>query len=281
MSGPLDPAPPPAGPTPVPPGRPVASTWAAAGDAPTRLGTRRLLIGFALVLGAVLLFAAISIFLADAAEPPPNCQPGTECGGPPPAGALQSPTPSQLAQVPTGATAVPAGTIGIRAGTPWTNAQLGFEFEYSDWWAVDDSNTDPREVDLVYQGTAGDGELIVAGVPSSEADPTAYAGTWLSQLREWAPDLKADETPRNAILGPEIGFIDGIGQTYAGSRTSAQGGTTPVGVSMVVSSDGTRTVAVILIVWNPDKAVGTKWLQYAIRSRAEVVLKTFHWGATQ
>jgi hypothetical protein len=265
----------------VPPGRPVASRWAAAGNAPSRLGTRRLLLVFALVLGAVLLFAAISIFLSDAAEPPPNCQPGTECGAPPPAAAGQSAAPSQLALAPTNTASIPPGAIGIMAGTPWTNRQLGFEFEYTDWWAVDTSTTDPREVDLQYQGTAGDGVLIVAGVPSSQSTPTAYADTWFSQLRDWAPDLKLDPTPRNAILGPEIGFIDGIGRTYAGSRSSAQAATTPVGISMVTSSDGKTTVAVILIVWNPDKAVGTKWLQYAIRSRAEIVLKTFHWGVPQ
>lgn len=266
MTGPIDPR---------------RSTWAAAGDAPTRLGTRRLLIGFALVLGAVLLFAAISIFLSDAAESPPTCQPGTECGAPPPAAAGQSAAASQNAQTPASPASIPPGTIGILAGTPWTNTQLGFEFEYTDWWAVDTSNTDPSEVDLVYQGTAGDGLLIVAGVPTSQATPTAYADTWFSQLRDWAPDLKVDATPRNAVLGPEIGFIDGIGRTYAGSRSSAQAATTPVGISMITASDGNTTVAVIVMVWNPDKAVGTKWLQYAIRSRAEIVLKTFHWGVPQ
>ena len=33
-----------------------------------------------------------------------------------------------------------------------------------------------------------------------------------------------------------------------------------------------------MIVWNPDKSVGSRWLQYNIRSRAELTLKTFRWG---
>ena len=123
--------------------------------------------------------------------------------------------------------------------------------------------------------------LIVAGVPSAQASTTAYADKWFGTLKDWAPDLKVDDTAKNSILGPEIGFIDGIGRTYAGSRTSAQSATQPVGISMLVSSDGTTTAAVILIVWKPDKPVGTKWLQYAIRRRAEIALKTFHWGAVQ
>ena len=47
---------------------------------------------------------------------------------------------------------------------------------------------------------------------------------------------------------------------------------------MVVASDGRTTAAVIVIVWNPDKSVGSRWLQYNIRSRAELTLKTFRWG---
>ena len=43
-------------------------------------------------------------------------------------------------------------------------------------------------------------------------------------------------------------------------------------------SDGRTTAAVIVIVWNPDKSVGSRWLQYNIRSRAELTLKTFRWG---
>ena len=49
----------------------------------------------------------------------------------------------------------------------------------------------------------------------------------------------------------------------------------------VVASDGRTTAAVIVIVWNPDKTVGTSWLQYRIRDRAEIVLKTFRWGPLQ
>jgi hypothetical protein len=48
----------------------------------------------------------------------------------------------------------------------------------------------------------------------------------------------------------------------------------------VTASDGRLTAAVIVIVWNPDKSVADKWLQYNIRSRAEIALKTFRWGTS-
>jgi hypothetical protein len=252
-----------------------------------------------MVLGAILLISALATFLADPVEPPPDCPPDTECGGPPAAGGVEptpvstartgvpaSPAASPAATAPAAsapaasapAATVPPGTVGIRAGTPFTNRELGFEFEYSDWWAVDTSNTDSSEVDLDYQGTSGDGLLIVAAVPASESGAQAYADKWFANLKDWAPDLKADEREKNTILGPEIGFVDGIGRTYAGSRKSPQSATTPVGISLVVASDGRITTAVVLIVWNPDKVVGERWLQYNIRSRAELIVKTFRWG---
>jgi hypothetical protein len=254
---------------------------ARAGDEGPRLRRRSVLIAFVVVVGTFLALGLLLAFLSDVPAPPPDCQPGTDCGGPPP-GAGGNPAPgASAAPTPQGSAGLggfPPGTVGIRAGTPWTNAALGYEFEYTDWWQLDTSNSSAQEADLVYQGSSGDGLLIVAAMPTSQAAPQAYADQWFARLRDSAPDLKADEDPRNAILGPEIGFIDGIGRTYAGSLTSPQSGTEPIGVSLIVASDGRTTVAVVLVVWNPDKAVGPKWLQYNIRSRAEIVLKTFRWG---
>ena len=251
-----------------------------AGDAPARLNGGRLLLRFAIVLVAILLIAGVGAFLANAPEPPPDCQPGTECGGPPPAGAVQPTASSATAAAPgTGTTAAP-NAIGIRAGTQLINGDLGFEFEYSDWWEVDNSNTTPGEVDLVYQGTSGEALLVVAAIPTTAATPQAFADQWFAKLQDWAPDLAIDDSPQNAILGPEIGYIDGVGRTYAGSRSSAQSATTPVGIGVVTATDGYTTAAVIVIVMNPDKEVGSVWLQYNVRRRAEIVLKTFHWGVT-
>jgi hypothetical protein len=247
-------------PSPTPPAPPRA----AAGDAGTRLSRRGVVTGFAIVLGVILLVAALAAVMADAPEPPPDCEPGVECGGPPPP-AGESPAE------------VPPGTVGIRAGTPVVNSELGYQFEYSDWWAIDTSNTDTSETDLVYQGNAGDGLLIVAAVPSSEAGVQAYAAEWTNKLKDWATDLQADDSEQNAILGPSIGFVDGVGYTFAGSRTTSLFFTTPVGISLIVASDGSITAAVVLIVWDPDESVGSKWLQYNIRSRAELILKTFRW----
>mgnify|MGYP000078241412 CR=1 FL=1 len=104
------------------------------------------------------------------------------------------------------------------------------------------------------------------------------ADRWFDNIKAEAPDLRVDTSDKNAILGPSIGTVDGVGRTYAGSWTTPQGATTPVGVSLITASNGRTTVAVVLLVWNPDQRIEHTWVQYAVRGTAELALKTFRWG---
>ena len=260
--------------TPAPAPAPGTSHRAPAGDATTRLHGRTVVIGFAVVLGVILLLAAIGAILGDAPEPPPECAPGTECGGPPAGVVVSTATPEPTEAVPATPAAIAPGTVGIRAGATWKSADLGFEFEYSDAWAIDTS--DGHRADLVYQGNS-DALLIVAGVPAAEASPEAYADRWFDLIKGQAPDLRVDASDKNAILGPSIGFVSGIGRTYAGTWTTPQAATIPIGVGVVTASDGQTTAAVVLIVWNPDSTNGSTWRQYQVRGQAELILKTFRW----
>lgn len=256
-------------PTPPPPSR------AAPGDASSRVGGRSVAVLLALILGIVLVAAAVVALILAVPPPPPDCAPGTDCGGPPPAAEVSA-TPTSVPAPPAAGSAPPAvADAGIRAGTPWRSADLAYEFEYSDWWAVDSS--DGSGADLIFQGQ-GDAELIVSAVPASQSSAQAYADHWFGALRDWAPDIKADTRSRNEILGPEIGFVDGVARTYAGTKTSPQGATSPIGASVVAASDGRTTVAIVLIVWDPDSASHDTWQQHFVRGRAEILLKTFRWG---
>jgi hypothetical protein len=253
---------------------PGARPRVASGDTGTRLGGRTVVIVFGIALLAILVAAAAVALLVQTPEPPPDCQLGTDCGGPPPPAEVSSitiavPDPGTGRNPP----AAP-GPVGIRAGTPWRSSELGYEFEYSDWWKVDSS--DGRTAGLVFQGD-GDAECIVAGVPSSEASPQAYADQWFGELQKFAPDITADSQAKNEILGPAIGFVDGIGRTYAGSKSGAFGATSPIGISLVTATDGRTTVAIILVVWDPESSTQNTWQQYFVRGRAELSLKTFRW----
>ena len=105
----------------------------------------------------------------------------------------------------------------------------------------------------------------MAGVPASEASPEAYADHWFGELQKFAPDITTDSQAKNEILGPAIGFVDGIGRTYAGSKSGAFGATSPIGFSLVTATDGRTTVAIILVVWDPEASAHDTWQQYFVR----------------
>lgn len=229
----------------------------------------KLLAGFAVALGVILLVAGAVATAAKPPEPPPDCLPGQACGGPPP----DEPVPSDA-----GINRPPADKqVGIRAGEPWRSSELGYEFEYDDdLWVIE--REDARGVEFSLDASV-DASLRVDAVPASEADAEALADQRLSDIQSSVPDLAEDDRGRYAILGPGIGFIDGVGGTFAGSVTSPQGATTPVGVSLIAASDGRTTVVITLIVSDPDEPIEDESTQRVVReSAAELVFKTFRWA---
>ncbi len=228
----------------------------------------RLLAGFVVALGVVLLVAAVVATVAKSPEPPPDCQPGQACGGPPPGEAVASEPATPRPSVDLG--------VGIRAGVPWRSTELGVEFEYNDRvWVLEREDGHSAELSL---DASIDASLTVEAVPASEADAEALAKRRLADISSSVPDLAPDDRGRYAILGPAIGYIDGVGGTFAGSVTSAQGATTPVGVSLLAASDGRTTVVITLVVAEPDAPVGDEWAQLVVREgAAELIVKTFRW----
>ena len=261
---------------------PARSSARASGDSSSRLRGSAFLLGFAVTIAVVLLAAAATAALSAPPEPPPECEPGTQCGGPPPVESEPPgpPAPSPVAPSPVAPSPVAPspvapspGPVGLRAGTPWLSTELAYEFEYAQsTWVIE--REDGRGVTLVASYPA---RFVVHGVPANETGLQALFDARLDELRGDIPDLAPDPRARNTILGPAIGYLDGIGGTFAGSVTNAQGGTTPVGVSLVAASDGRTTVVMTLIVDNPETTRGRIWQQQAVRSSVRLVFKTFRW----
>jgi hypothetical protein len=251
--------------------RPVSPWDRGRGGDPSRLGRMRLLAGFAVVLGVILIGAAVVSIAAEPPEPPPDCAPGEACGGPPP----QEPAPSDPS-IPR----PPADVqVGIRAGEPWKSTELGYEFEYDDTiWAIE--REDGRGVEFRLEADADiDASLVVTAAPAAEAGVEVLANRRLEAIQSSVADLEVDDRGRYAILGPAIGYVDGIGGSFAGSVVSPQGAATPVGVSLLAASDGRTTVVITLIVSNPDKHAGADSLQRIVREGAgELIVKTFRWA---
>lgn len=249
--------------------RPVSPWDRGRGGDPSRIGRMRLLAGFAVVLGMILLGAALASVLAKSPEPPPDCAPGEACGGPPP----QEPVPSG-----TSLPRPPADLgVGIRAGQPWESSELGYEFEFDDsLWVIE--REDGRGVEFRLDANI-DASLVVTAAPATEAGAKALADRRLEDIQSSVPDLAVDDRGRYAILGPAIGYVDGIGGSFAGSVVSPQGAATPIGVSLLAASDGRTTVVITLIVSNPDEPAGDESFQRVVREEAgELIVKTFRWA---
>jgi hypothetical protein len=240
----------------------------------------RLLGGFAVALGIILVGAALVATAAKPPEPPPDCKPGQACGGPPPvnpapsASATTIPGPTASASISPGPS---ADRVGIRAGVPWKSTELGYEFEYDDsLWVIE--HQDGRSAEFRLNASI-DASLVVQAVPAIEAGAEALAKRRLAEIASSVPDLAPDDRGRYAILGPAIGYVDGVGGSFAGSVTSPQGATTPIGLSLIAASDGHTSVVITLIVADPDVPVGDEWAQRVVReSAAELIVKTFRWA---
>ena len=175
--------------------------------------------------------------------PPPDCQPGHRLRRPAAGGRDQRDAAVRAAR-PRPSPAPPAvADAGIRAGAPWRSSEHAYEFEYSDWWAVDSS--DGRGADLLFQG---DGDARADRRRRSRPPRRARRPTldhWFGGVaRAGRRTSRRTAGTGTRSSGPSIGFVDGIGQTYAGSKTSPQGATSPIGVSLVTASDGRTTAAV-------------------------------------
>ena len=185
----------------------------AAGDASTRLGGRGVLVGFAVVLGVILLLAAIVATLdrraRRAARLParhrvrrPAARPAT------PTPRHVRPRPRRCRPRPPPCRPGPSASVPGRRGRARTSASSS---STPDLWAVDTS--DGRRADLVFQGGV-DALLIVAGRPGLGGQRGGLCRPLVQpRQRTRRPTCASTRSDKNAILGPSIGAIDGVGRT--------------------------------------------------------------------
>jgi hypothetical protein len=89
-----------------------------------------------------------------------------------------------------------------------------------------------------------------------------------------------DTDDYDAVLGPGIGYVRGEGAVFSGILLGADG--TPVapgGVTIMASTNGRITVAVVVIVAEPDASSGGDTLQHQVRDAVDDIVKSFDWGS--
>ncbi len=261
------------------------------------------LLGLALVAGLVVL-------LSTPPPPAPQCQPGEPCADPPaslppiseasPPGGTPPPTTAQPTAGPTAAPAAsptggptpapgtaapatpgptPAPTPGSEvpehiSGTLWHDEDLDYSFEFNE--NVFTLGTSESGL-AVLNGTFFDTQVVVRATHASMS-PAQLIADQLARVDRFMISRVRDDDPYDALLGPSIGYIRGEGGVFSGTIVSQDGTPqAPGGVTILASTNGRITVAVLVIVGTPDLLLGSDTHQKAVRSAADQILKTFDW----
>jgi hypothetical protein len=215
-----------------------------------KLARRRFLAIFggaiALLLGAGLL----SIVLAKPASPKPACEPGTPC---PPR----------------------TGRPALLTGTIW-RSDLGFQMEYyPDIWHV--VRQKPRELRLEASGQSGQLNVWLTVVPANEAAPEQLARKYVDELRSnGVPTLAVDTRPADEVLGPAIGYLDGIGTAYSGVVDTPQGPGPPIEAFVLASTDR-RVTASALVTTTFARDTSAEYTPWPVLQYVDYLLNTARW----
>jgi len=134
----------------------------------------------------------------------------------------------------------PEASSPIAAPEPWSSA-LGFRFEYdaSQWRVVKESTNV-----VTLEGSV---DQIVTIRARRDATPAELFAERLSALERRYPDLEEQEELARRILGPSIGYRDGLGAAYCGTLTLSQGWNARADVVVLAARSGRLGVAVTLV----------------------------------
>jgi hypothetical protein len=184
------------------------------GAAVPRLDRTVLLSVVAGGLVALLLLAAIAVKLKQPAAPAGHC-----------VGALCPPQP---------------GAPGLIDQSLWKST-LGFQAEYdSNIWAV--TSQDGTNLKLVLGST--DTSVWIQGFNASQGSLQQLISKHLDGLADQVVGLTQDKSGENKILGPAIGFVDGVGATYQGTSRNGSGPGGQEFVYVVAATDGTVSAVI-------------------------------------
>ncbi len=210
------------------------------GAAPTRLHPRMFLAIFVGVFVGIIVLVVLTVALQSPDPGPPPCPPDLACGNPPTAG------PSPLV-----------------SGTLWRGSGVQVEYDDGLWTPAVSSSTELRL-------QIGDSVSLWIQV-RTDVSPRDALSVRLEDLRATISDLTRDTAPEHQILGPNVGYLDGVGAAYGGSIDSAQGAVDHVAVAALASSDGDLTVVV--------SAVAVDDVREAAFAVVDSILNTLRWPA--
>ena len=290
------------------------------GNARAAMSGPKLLAIFGGVLALIVIVAMVLVSAVAPTPPPPSCLPGEVCGGPPatpppisgdrtpdPATSATPTTPARTAEpadpaspapspVPTPApttaptppptTADPPAPIVVDPAVPalrvWpvhAGPNGSYQLFYPPFLSPD-----VRADGSVIFGAAIPAQDVEVHIRVNAAPASTSPNDLLEQMVEAArgriSSMVVDDGPDSRIHRPSIGHLPAIVRTYRGDLGSA-GSVRPVALVVMTATDGRTTVAINVLVVDPDAVLPgaeKRWFRLA-GSVVDPILKRFEWGS--
>ena len=170
----------------------------------------------------------------------------------------------------------PRSSAELVSLTAW-ESPLGYSFRYNaEIWTV--AEEDASGVTLRLAGRE-DATLRIVG--SAGTAPDTALATYVDGVRGRVPDLAEDRRAFRLVLGPAVGFRDGVGASYAGHVGSPQGPGPIVTMSAMAAQVGDVTVLVSM------EMTGEEWIQIEDGAwqgeqafqQADSIINTVRWSS--
>jgi hypothetical protein len=267
--------------------------------APPKSNAAAVIAIFVGVMLALAVVGVVIILFSAPAAPVQPCKPNQACAPVPslPVVGNASPTPFRSGGPSAAPTALPATLAPgatptpfipaptpvsdspiVLSGTLWSSATLNYSFEYDpNRWTLSDST----DASAVFDSIDYDAEVVISGATAATS-PADLINQQLAQVDTFMISRVQDTDDYDALLGPEIGYVNGQGDVYSGTLLDDSGTpTAPGGVTVLAATDGRLTIAVTVIVGSPDDDSDNGTQQHTVRVLADDFLKTFDWDTQQ
>ncbi len=132
----------------------------------------------------------------------------------------------------------------LLTGRLWRSRELGYRFEFRpSLWNLRAQTARSAILDF-RRGL--DLEVRLVGAPASERSPLQMLADLKHDIdtRSDVLGLHTDPSLRHTLLGPSVGYLDGIGGAYAGTLDTPQGPGGRVFVDLMAATDGRITIGV-------------------------------------
>lgn len=255
------------------------------------------------ILVVVIGIAGALIVLNQPPPPQPPCVPGRPCApgpslppisaaSPTPHGPQESPgrpasrppaTPEASGPQPTGpATPSPIATPEstsppvVLGGSSWHSGALDYGFEFDGELFNLSQATDTL---TVFNFNFYDAQIVIEAT-DDDVTPAEMIQRELQVVDGFMVGRTEDRDNYDTVLGPSIGYISGEAKVFSGILTNSDGTpSAPGGVTVLASTNGRITVAVVVIVAEPDAQFGSDTAQFMVRGAVDDILKSFDWGS--